>query len=83
MAGMNWDELSAEERLLAEQAVMNYRVLNKACRDAKHGEVLSVAETLALQQGREFIRQTLQSALAEEACCVEKKRRRSGSAGAG
>jgi hypothetical protein len=78
MNGMNWDELTAEERLLAEQAVMNFRALNKACRSAADGKVLAVAETLAMQQGRELILQTLQASLAQESREVEKKRRRAG-----
>ena len=78
MSGMNWDELSLEERLIAEQAVMNLRALNKACRNAEDGTVLTVAETLAMQQGRELIRQTLQSSLKSEAEEVEKKGRRFG-----
>ncbi|MEZ5944821.1 MAG: hypothetical protein R3C18_25825 [Planctomycetaceae bacterium] len=56
MAGMDWSELSAEERLVAEQAVMNLRLLNKAYREAKSGTVLSVAEALAMQQGRGLTR---------------------------
>jgi hypothetical protein len=73
MAGMNWDELNAEERLLAEQAVMNRRALRKACREAEDGKVLAVAEQLAMEQGREFIRRMLESSLQEEGREVEKK----------
>ena len=47
MAGMYWEELSAEERLLAEQAVMNYRALSKTCRRTADGTVLPIAETMA------------------------------------
>ena len=36
------------------------------------------AETMAMQQGREFVRQSLQTALTEEAREVEKKGRRVG-----
>lgn len=80
MNGLNWDDLTPEERLLAEQAVMNFRELNKACRSAADGKVLAVAETLAMQQGRELIRQTIQASLAQEGSEVEKKVRRSGPA---
>jgi hypothetical protein len=61
---------------------MNFRALNQACRSAADGKVLAVAETLAMQQGRELIRQTLQTALDQEAREVEKKVRRSGPANA-
>ena len=75
MSGMNFEELSPQERLIAEQAVMNLRSLNKACREAKDGKVLDVAETLAMDQGRELIRKTLESSLNQEREGVEKKRR--------
>lgn len=73
MSGMNFEELSVEERLIAEQAVMNLRTLNKACRAAPHGKVLDVAETLAIDQGRELTRRTLESSLHQERDEVEKK----------
>lgn len=72
---MNWDELTPSERLVAEQAILNLRTLNKACRAAADGKVLGVAESLAMEQGRELTRQTLQASLAEEAREVEKKGR--------
>ena len=78
MSGMTWEELSAQERLVAEQAVMNLRALGQACRAAADGKVIDVAEKLAIEQGRELIRQTLQTALADEAREVEKKGRRAG-----
>ena len=34
---MEFEKLNAEERLIAEQAVLNFRSLNKACDDAKAG----------------------------------------------
>ena len=80
MAGMNWDELSAEERLLAEQAVLNRRALRKACREAPDGKVLAVAEQLAMEQGRELIRSMLEASLQEEGRDVEKKVARTGRA---
>lgn len=82
MSGLNWDELSADERLIAEQAVLNLRELNKACRAAADGTVLAVAESLAMQRGRELIRQTLEVSLQEEAREVEKKGHRPGRASA-
>ena len=78
--GIQWDEMTPEERLLAERAVMNFRALNEACGVAGDGTVLSVAETLAMQQGRELIRNTLEVALSGQAEAVEKKGRRPGRA---
>jgi hypothetical protein len=79
---MKWEELTAEERLIAEQAVLNLRELNKACDAAADGTVLNVCERLALQQGRELIRQTVEASLRAQAHEVEKKGRRPGSAAA-
>jgi|GEM_PF-6056594 len=42
MSGIKWDEMTAEERLLAGQVVLNFRKLNQACDGAKHGTVLGV-----------------------------------------
>ena len=63
MSGINWDEMTAEERMLAEQLVLNFRELNQACDAAKDGMVLGVCETLAMRQGRELVRRTIESSL--------------------
>ncbi len=73
MSGMKWDEMTAEERLLAEQVVLNFRELNRACDAARDGAVLGVCETLALRQGRELMRRTIESALHLQKSEVEKK----------
>lgn len=80
MHGLNLDELSPEERLVAEQAVVNFRELQKACDAAADGTVLDVCERLAMQQGRELIRQTIETSLNRQARQVEKKGRRAGRA---
>lgn len=72
MAGMNWDDLTSEERLLAEQAVLNFRELNKAGHAAADGTVLNVCERLAMEQGRELTRRMLEATLHEQAEAVEK-----------
>lgn len=79
---MNFDELSSAERLIAEQAVLNLRSLNKACDDAADGKVLAVAEGVAIEQGREFTRQTLQQAVDAHIADIEKKVRPPGRASA-
>jgi hypothetical protein len=73
MSSLRWEQLSAEERLLAEQAVLQYRALRTACAEAPHGKVLGVAERLAVNQGRELTRHTLETALQQEAAEAEKK----------
>ena len=73
MSGMNFEELTPQERLIAEQAIMNLRTLNKACREAPHGKVLAVAETLAIDQGRELTRRTLEESVNQQRHEIEKK----------
>ena len=82
MSGMNWDEMSKEERLLAEQAVLNFRELNKACDDAADGTVLDICENMAMRQGRELTRKAIERSLQMQAAEVEKKGRRLGRANA-
>jgi hypothetical protein len=73
MSSLWWEQLSPEERLMAEQAVVQYRALRAACAAAPNGKVLGVAERLAVDQGRETARRTLESALQQEAAAAEKK----------
>jgi len=75
---MDFDELTSEERLIAEQAVLNLRSLNDACDAAADGTVLAIAEKIALRQGRELIRRTLQTSVDRQTKAVEKKGRRPG-----
>ena len=63
MAGTNWDQMTPEERLIAEQAVLNFRELNQACDAAADGTVLNVCETMAIKHGRELIRDTIETSL--------------------
>jgi len=77
---MDWNSLSPEERLIAEQAVLNFRALNAACDAAPDGAVLNVCEQLALAQGREFLRRNVEATLQQQAGAVEKKVAPSGAA---
>lgn len=73
MTSWQWDELDPVERLLAEQAVLQYRALRKACVAAPDGQVLAVAERLAVDHGRVATRRALEAALQQEAAEAEKK----------
>lgn len=73
MPQLDLDDLSPQERLLAEHAVLQYRALRAACSEAPNGKVLGVAERIAVDQGRELTRRTLETALQEEAAEAEKK----------
>lgn len=77
---MDWDGLTPEERLVAEQAVLNLRALNETCDDAADGTVLAIAEKLAVDQGRELTRRTLQTVVDRQTQAVEKKGRPAGAA---
>ena len=80
---MNFAELIPEERLVAEQAVLNLRTLNSAADAAADGTVFAVAEKLAVEQGRELTRKTLQATLNVQVKDVEKKVGPPGSASVG
>lgn len=54
---------------------MTFRSLKNVCRTAPHGKVLAAGEKLAVEQGRELARRTLESALQAEAADFEKKKR--------
>jgi hypothetical protein len=73
MANLWWEQFTPEERLLAEQAVLQHRALRQACAAAPDGRVLAIAERLAVEQGREATRLQLETALQHEAAEAEKK----------
>ena len=64
---------SPQEALIVEQALAMYREMREAAARAADGEVLSVAESLAVARGREFTRRSLETVLSEEVSVVEKK----------
>jgi len=57
---MDWDELTADERLVAEQAILMARAVKLAGDQAPHGKGLQCLEQAVLHHGGELIRQTLQ-----------------------
>ncbi len=77
---MDFAQMTPEERLIAEQAVLNLRALDEACDAAADGTVLAIAEKIAVAQGRELIRKTLQASVDRQTKAVEKKGRRAGRA---
>lgn len=62
-----------QEALIVEQALAMYREMRHAAAAAPDGQVLSIAESLAVARGRELTRNSLQSVLQEEAREGEKK----------
>ncbi len=71
MAMMDRGQLTSDERLVAEQAVLNLRTLNAAC--AADGTVLGIAEQLAVKRGREATRRVLEITLQSQDADREKK----------
>jgi len=67
---------SPQEALIVEQALAMYREMRSAAANAPDGQVLSAAESLAIQRGRELTRQSLETVLQEEIVIAEKKGRR-------
>ena len=61
------------ERLIMEQALLFARALRECAEQAADGTVLAIAEKVAVQQGREFVRKSLLITLQGQAAAVEKK----------
>ena len=59
----NW---TAEERLVAEQAVLLRRQVMHAMQNASWGQGLAVTEAAVLAGGREFLQKMLQEALSAQ-----------------
>jgi hypothetical protein len=62
-----------QEALIVEQALAMYREMRSAAANAPDGQVLSIAESLAVSRGRDLTRRSLQAVLQEEAAASEKK----------
>ena len=61
---MKWTDMTSEERLVAEQAVLTLRLLKQAAADAPVGEGLNRLEAVIHDQGREHLLQMLSLAAA-------------------
>jgi len=66
------------EALVVEQALAMVREMQRTAEAAPDGQVLGQVETLAVRQGREFTRASLEAVLNDQASEVEKKGRRGG-----
>ena len=53
------DYESDEERLVVEQALLNYRELKRVMKQAPHGKGMAVMEQAVREKGFEQMRQTL------------------------
>ena len=61
------------EALIVEQARVMARELKRTCRSAPHGQVLAAAEQVAVAQGRELARRSLEAVVQAEQAEAEKK----------
>lgn len=61
------------ERLFVEQAQAMYRELRERVRQAPDGQVLSVAERVAVMRGRELTRRAVEDVAQTEIAELEKK----------
>lgn len=66
------------EALIVEQALAMYREMQRVANAAPDGQVLAQAEKVAVLQGRELARKSLEAVLNDQAEEVEKKGRRRG-----
>jgi hypothetical protein len=60
---MNWDGLTDDERLIAEQAVLMARAVKRAGDQAPHGKGLSHLERAVMEHGGELLRVTLERSI--------------------
>lgn len=66
------------EALVVEQALAMVREMKRVADAAPDGQVLSQAETIAVAQGRDLTRKSLEAVLNDQTEEVEKKGRRAG-----
>ena len=60
---MDWNKLSDDERLIAEQAIATFRAVKLAGKQAPFGKGLACLEQAVRQHGDELLRDTLQRAM--------------------
>jgi hypothetical protein len=60
---MDWDKLTDDERLIAEQAVAMARAVKLAGDQAPYGKGLACLEQAVLDHGRELLRTTLERSI--------------------
>jgi hypothetical protein len=60
---MDWDRLTDDERLIAEQAVAMARAVKLAGDQAPYGKGLACLEQAVIDHGRELLRTTLERSI--------------------
>lgn len=64
---MNWDSLSKNERLVAEQAIAAYQAVSAAGKAAPHGKGLAALEEAVHQNGFDLLRKMVELGASEHA----------------
>ena len=59
---MDFDKLTAEQRLVAEQAVLTFQALQEAARMAPHGQGMARVESALHERGFEHLREMMRLA---------------------
>ena len=61
---MDFDKLTAEQRLVAEQAVLTFQALEQAAREAPHGQGMARVEAALHDRAPDHLREMLRMAVA-------------------
>lgn len=64
---MDWDSLSDNERVVAEQAIAAYRTVKAAGQAAPHGKGMACIEEAVHKEGFEVLRRIVQLSASEHA----------------
>ena len=64
---MDLSELSGDERLVAEHAVLAFQAIRQAGRDAAHGHGMAAVEQAANARGLETLRTMIELSVADQA----------------
>jgi hypothetical protein len=64
---MDLSELSGDERIIAEHAVLAYQAIRQATREAKHGQGMAAAEQAVNAKGLETLRKMFELSVSEHA----------------
>jgi hypothetical protein len=63
---MDLSELSVNERIIAEHAVLAFQAVRQATQDAKHGQGMAVAEQAVNAKGLETLKKMLELSVSEQ-----------------
>ncbi len=69
---MDLSNLTGDERLIAEQAVLAYQAARQAGKDAPHGQGMELVEQTVRQRGFEVLRRMVELSVSEHAGAQKK-----------